>query len=304
MKNESPSIRATTEEAKLFYVRLLQEFVYLLFRTGRIKVPIHFAFGHEWIAVSVTQKISRQVFLPHRNIHYNLALCFSLCGELDVANLVDYLNEIMLTRNSFYRGFIGSMNYTRPNSGLYTSSILANQLGVALGHALASKYTEDNSRVAAVLGDGAIEEGRFWESLVFSAGKELPLDFIVEDNEYSMQSSIVERRGSIDLALCAAGIGVLYSRLEDLDTSVLFNGPRVIYAQVNTEGSSIVDGRKVNYHAGRLHSNYNCPMLGQVLSRLKFASPNSDCELDSDAARLINYLIEALSLEGVTDEPH
>ena len=61
----------------------------------------------------------------------------------------------------------GSMNFTDSLSGIiYTSSILGNNLSVASGIAKCLKNKQ--SLCFCVTGDGAIEEGSFYETLILS----------------------------------------------------------------------------------------------------------------------------------------
>ena len=82
------------------------------------------------------------------------------------------------------------------NAGvIYSSSILGNNIPVGLG--ISSSLS--SNRVAWIqTGDGAIEEGVFYESLVFSKARSLPVVFILEDNNWSLGTS-KERRYAIDI---------------------------------------------------------------------------------------------------------
>src|SRR2546428_479764 len=49
----------------------------------------------------------------------------------------------------------------------------------------------------AFFGDGAMEEGVFWESINFACLHKLRMLFVCEDNELAIHSSLTERRGFI-----------------------------------------------------------------------------------------------------------
>ena len=53
--------------------------------------------------------------------------------------------------------------------------------------------------VFVVTGDGAIEEGSLWESLVFMKSNNLNVIIIIENNQWSLGTKIEERRCKIDL---------------------------------------------------------------------------------------------------------
>lgn len=76
---------------------------------------------------------------------------------------------------------------------------------------------ETAARVYVATGDGAIEEGAFWESLVLAASHSLNVCFLVENNDHSLATRIAERRCAIDLGRVAAAVGVDYELLTGND---------------------------------------------------------------------------------------
>ena len=144
-------------------------------------LPVHLAIGHEVLAVGLA-KIKGDndvVCLSHRNFAYNLALGCRFGQVCDV-----FRASISATNTTAF----GSMNFFDPTVGsVYSSSILANNLPVAAGVALSmTQEPSDRSVVYAITGDGAIEEGAFWETLIFSRSAKLPLIIIVENNNFSL----------------------------------------------------------------------------------------------------------------------
>ena len=243
-------------------IRATQAFVYRFFEAGRIKVPIHFAFGHEQAAEAITSIGVKPslLFLPHRNIHIHLAHCLSLGAE-ECANLLEkYLAAITLSMETERSGSVGAMNFVFSGQEGYSSSVLGNQLGVAVGASLAcqSKPTVDK-RSVVVLGDGAIEEGRFWESLIFIKTHDLPIDIVIENNGYSMQSAVEQRRCPINLRDLAYSFDLQYIAGSNGRLSLeSCRSPRIIEFTIETLGSTIdVDGQRgakriINYHSGAL----------------------------------------------------
>ena len=153
------------------------------------------------------------------------------------------LNEITLRKHRKGTGIVGAMNYTHCDMEGYTSSILANHLGVAIGSCLGqlSKDIEAVDRTVAIIGDGALEEGRFWESLIMTKTQNLPMDIVIEDNNWSMQSSISQRRCKIQLKAIAEGFGINYVEATD-NCAITFvdSGPRLLHFELETLGSTIL----------------------------------------------------------------
>lgn len=78
----------------------------------------------------------------------------------------------------------------------FSSSILAGTCCIAAGIAWALKEEASKNRVWCFLGDGAEEEGHFYEAVMMVAGHDLPCTFIIEDNNRSVDTSIEERMPS------------------------------------------------------------------------------------------------------------
>ncbi len=202
------AVSKNIEVAKeILRLRLSQLVVNEKYKAGQFKIPIHLAIGHEAIAVAVDSVMEEndKLVCSHRNIHYNLARTGALKPLLD---------EYFLKKEGLAGAELGSMNLANEKrSVVYTSSILGNNLPVATGLALAQKIKKSDGLVIVQTGDGAIEEGAFYESLLFLKSNALTALVIVENNEWSMHTKIEERRTSIDLPKLTASLGVGYDKL-------------------------------------------------------------------------------------------
>ena len=75
-----------------------------------------------------------------------------------------------------------------------TSAIVGNSIPVGVGLGLSIELTETDQISCIFLGDGAVEEGVFYESLNFTALRKLPVLFICENNLYSVYSPLSVRQ--------------------------------------------------------------------------------------------------------------
>jgi TPP-dependent pyruvate/acetoin dehydrogenase alpha subunit len=231
-------------------------------RSKKFKIPVHLAMGHEAIAVAIASvsEGADSIFLTHRNIHFQIALG---------ASLQQIRDEYLLEPTGLGNGKMGSMNLTSPHLGnLYTSNILGNTLAVATGAALACNLRNEKQVIWAITGDGAIEEGVFYESILIAAALNLPILFVVENNEWSLASSISERRKPINLSALANAMSVDFLELEGnnvlhyaeqlnsaRDKVVSRKTPMIIQVNLTTLGGYFVEEanskkRYVNYHSG------------------------------------------------------
>lgn len=105
--------------------------------------------------------------------------------------------EIYGKKTGCCNGRGGSMHLFDDSVGMKCSiPIVGSSIPVAAGNALAIKLKKNNNKNIAVVifGDGAIEEGIFYETLNFSIIKKLPILFVCENNLYSIMTHINERQ--------------------------------------------------------------------------------------------------------------
>lgn len=229
---------------------------------GKFQIPIHLGIGHEVLAVSCVASLESDdcIFLTHRNIHYHIALGASV-EELET--------EYLLESGGIAKGKLGSMNLMNEKKGnIYTSNILGNNLAVGLGAALAKKISKSHGIIWVVTGDGAIEEGAFYETLLISSSLNLPIIYIIENNGWSLATKIDERRIPINLQEYTKSLGLHYAKLEGNDPANYLKvfqeakvematsmKPFLIEVELESLGGKMVDigtktERFVNYHSG------------------------------------------------------
>ncbi|MEO5372884.1 MAG: thiamine pyrophosphate-dependent enzyme [Alphaproteobacteria bacterium] len=246
-------------------VRIGQLLVNEILKRRELKVPVHLALGHEAIAVAVSEVMGPgdRLCLTHRNIHYNLARAQSFAPEVA---------ELRLSPEGIGGGRLGSMNMANPGRGiLYTSSILANDLCVATGVALGGRLEGGPAGATFVVtGDGAMEEGAFYETLELAKSLDLPVVVVVENNGWSLASRIHERRCPIAVEGLAAAFAVPFASLRGNDAIAYVHTlerlraraigertPVIVEAHVSTLGDwrgeptpAEPEGRVINYHHG------------------------------------------------------
>lgn len=248
---------------KVLENRRIQIFLAREINNGAYKIPVHLALGHESIATAVAaaSETGDLFAFTHRNLHFHIALGADF-------ESIDY--EYKLHKDGLSGGLLGSMNMTNSLKGnVYTSNILANNLAVANGLALSLVVKKENSVVWAVTGDGAIEEGTFYESLIIAAAIDLPIIFIVENNQWSLGSKIEDRRKQIDLKNIGEGLGInhfsfkgnsvndYHNKLVEIrNLSIKKKHPIIVEFEVTTLGGYQIEEesgkRYINYHAGGL----------------------------------------------------
>ncbi|HVZ11455.1 MAG TPA: thiamine pyrophosphate-dependent dehydrogenase E1 component subunit alpha [Patescibacteria group bacterium] len=178
----------------LYLVRKSEELIIERYGEDEMKTPMHMSMGEEAIVGGVVAALSTrdQVFGTYRS-H---ALYLSKTGDTD-----GFFAELYGKATGSARGKAGSMHISLPEKNMMLSSaVVGTTIPVAVGAALANRNLKNGKIVAVFFGDGALDEGVFWESLNFACLKKLPILFICEDNTLAIHSHTRERQGykSID----------------------------------------------------------------------------------------------------------
>ena len=103
------------------------------------------------------------------------------------------------------KGKGGSMHFFAPDKNYWGGhGIVAGQTPLGLGLAYGLKYKGLKGAAMCFLGDGAVNQGCFYECLNMAALFELPVIFVIENNKYSMGTSL-ERSSVIKNCLAQRG---------------------------------------------------------------------------------------------------
>lgn len=164
----------------LYLIRFAEEQIIKFYPEDEMKTPMHMSVGSEAISTGVCCALNKddQVFGTYRS-H---ALFLAKTNDTD-----DFFAEMYGKDTAFLKGRGGSMHMCAPHYGFMgTSAIVGSIIPVAVGAAFANKQLNNNRTVAVFFGDGAINEGCFWESLNSACLMKVPIVFVCEDNNYAV----------------------------------------------------------------------------------------------------------------------
>ncbi len=167
-----------SEQLKQELIEFEREIV-RLWENAEIPFPIHFSGGNESQLIDIFRQIRDEdyIFSTHRS-HYHYLL---KGGDLNK------LRKMILEGNSMHI-FDKELNFL-------TSSIVAGTPTIAAGVALALKMKNSSKHVWCFVGDGAEDEGHFYEAVRYVDGHKLPCTFVLEDNDRSVETPKEARYG-------------------------------------------------------------------------------------------------------------
>ena len=141
-----------------------------LFNGGKIRAPVHLYYGNEENIIQVFHGVRENdwVFCSWRS-HYQ-CLLKGVPKEI-------IMKEILLGR---------SISLCFPSHHIYSSAIVGGSIPIAVGTAMALARSGSDAKVYCFMGEMTAETGIAHESIKYSQNHQLPIHFIIEDNEKSV----------------------------------------------------------------------------------------------------------------------
>ena len=174
MKLQIPSYLEKVKDVTLTKEQLIsfETEVKQKYEDGDIPAPIHLSKDNEDELIEIFQYVHEDdwVFSAWRN-HYH-----ALLHGFDRQYLMDSIVE--------GRSMATSSNVNK----FYSSAIVGGIIPIALGAAMALKMSGSSQRVWCFIGDMTFETGVFHESYKYAKNFDLPLQFVVEDNNLSVHT--------------------------------------------------------------------------------------------------------------------
>jgi pyruvate dehydrogenase E1 component alpha subunit len=155
------------------------------FNKAKIKSPVHLNYGNENQIIKIFSKIKKNdwIFCSWRS-HYQCLL--KGVPEKEI-------------KKEIFNG--KSISLCFPKYNIYSSAIVGGIIPIALGAALAIKIKKIKSKVYCFVGDMTSETGIMHESLKYAKNFNLPIRFIVEDNNLSVCTDTRKTWGQKNLSL-------------------------------------------------------------------------------------------------------
>lgn len=207
-------------------IRVFEDCVADLIDSGEIKCPCHLYTGQEAVATGICSSLIHEdvVYSTHRSHGHYLAKG----GDLN-----SLMAELFGRKNGCSHGHGGSMHISQPDKGLPGSSaIVAGTISLAVGTGLAFSIQEKPFVSVAFFGDGASNEGVFYESLNFAVLKKLPVLFICENNLYSTHMPINECLANPNIIEIARAFGIPGKQINGNDIVEVYNTAKTAIEEI------------------------------------------------------------------------
>ena len=191
--------------AEMLRIRRFEQTALKYYNQGKMGGFLHLYIGQEAVAVGTVSLLGKNdhVITAYRDHGHALAV------GMDMNSC---MAELLGKATGCSHGKGGSMHFFAPDKNYWGGhGIVAGQTPLGLGLAYGLKYKGLKGCCLCFLGDGAVNQGSFHESLNLAALWKLPVIYVIENNQYSMGTSM-ERSSAIKncLAERAEGYGIAW----------------------------------------------------------------------------------------------
>ncbi|MFN3835710.1 MAG: pyruvate dehydrogenase (acetyl-transferring) E1 component subunit alpha [Glycocaulis sp.] len=182
----------------MLLIRRFEEKAGQLYGMGLIAGFCHLYIGQEAVVVGVQSALREgdQVITGYRDHGHMLAAGMTANGVMA---------ELTGREGGYSRGKGGSMHmFSREKQFFGGHGIVGAQVALGTGLAFANRYRSDGKVCAAYFGDGAANQGQVYESFNMAKIWDLPVVYIIENNQYAMGTSV--KRSSSETHLYKRGV--------------------------------------------------------------------------------------------------
>lgn len=172
--------------SKVSFCRHFENQVYKNIETKNIKIPTYLSAGQEYIPASIytileEKGIEPNIFIQHRGHSHYLSVG---------ANPIELIDELLGRKTGCANGMGGSASIQSKDKNIFGhDGLMGSQAPIAVGHCYHTRKP-----TIAVLGDASAEEDYVLGAIGWASTKNLPILFVVEDNNLSILTEKKIRR--------------------------------------------------------------------------------------------------------------
>ena len=206
----SPAVALECLE-RMVLIRAVEEGICAEYAHRNIRGPVHLSIGQEAMAVGVLSVCRPEdvAVSTHRDHAHYLAKGGSAAAMID---------ELYGLETGCSRGYGGSMHlFSREANFMGASAVLPGSTPVGVGLGLGCKLDGQGAVAVGFSGDGAADEGSFFEALNLAAVLHLPVLFVVENNGLSTNTPLSARQAQTDISTKARAFGLAAEATDAVD---------------------------------------------------------------------------------------
>ena len=215
---------------QMYLIRRFEETAEEQYMRGKIRGFLHVYIGEEANAVGAISALEPRDYVVTHYRDHGHALARGLETKIIMAELFGKATGCSKGKGGSMHLFDASRNFM----GGY--AIVGGQLPIAVGLGVANTVQNRDSVVLVFLGDGALNEGEFHESMNMAAIWKLPVIFFLENNLYGMGSHVEEVFAVKELYRVAEPYGVPSVQIDGMDVLAVREATQDVVDRVRSGG--------------------------------------------------------------------
>ncbi len=244
---DESGVGADTDHLELFrQMYLIRQFEIACgenYSKGLIRGFLHLYIGQEATGVGAISTLREDDYIVSHYRDHGHALARGLDVNRSMA-------ELFGRATGTSKGKGGSMHLFDAAKGFMGGhAIVAGQLPLAAGLALAQQYNKTDALTICFFGDGSTNQGIYHETMNLAAVWNLPVLFFLENNMYGMGSSIERvRAGGIDFYPGMATYGIPAAEVDGMDVLAVKEATELAVQRIrNGEGPQFIEAKTFRF---------------------------------------------------------
>ena len=217
-------------------IRHLEEKSAELYQQGLIGGFLHLYIGQEATGVGAIRALREtdHVFTAYRD--HGTAIGVGIDPKYIFAEMLGKTTGVS-------KGKGGSMHMASRERNFWGGyAIVGGHLPLAAGVAMRARYKNEDYGVLAFMGDGSTNIGYFHESLNLSAVWDLPVVWLIENNQYGMGTTVARASGQVELVKRAIGYGMQEGpRVDGMDVLAVYEAVKEAMDYARTTGPVLME---------------------------------------------------------------
>lgn len=203
---------------------------------GNIPGLLHLYVGQEAVAVGACSALGKDDYIT--STHRGHGHCIAKGGDLP-----KMMAELFGKETGYSKGRGGSMHIAAPDIGIVGCSGIAGAgIPIAAGVGLSIKLRKTNQVCVCFFGDGASNTGAFHEGMNLAALWELPVIYVIENNQYAISMPASKSTKLANFADRAAAYGMSNAVADGMDVLSVYAAVSQAVARARRgEGPTLVE---------------------------------------------------------------
>ncbi|MHA6288622.1 pyruvate dehydrogenase (acetyl-transferring) E1 component subunit alpha [Maricaulis sp. CAU 1757] len=199
----------------MLLMRRFEEKAGQLYGMGLIAGFCHLYIGQEAVVTGIQAALEDgdQVITGYRDHAHMLATGMTAKGVMA---------ELTGREGGYSRGKGGSMHMFSREKHFYGGhGIVGAQVALGTGLAFADRYKDNGKIAVAYFGDGAANQGQVYESFNMAKLWDLPVIYVIENNQYAMGTSVKRASSEVELYKRGASFGIPGEQVDGMDVEAV-----------------------------------------------------------------------------------